>query len=409
MPKNTHGTRSELIHCDNCGEDYNNSYKRCPFCGARADRSAYTQPTSRLDMAGRAGAGGAAGRRASGDGGGRPSSSQRPPAQDEDDYVFDGGGVFDDDNDEDDYRYSDRRGGKRLSGIGQISPTAIIGFLFSAAVITAAILIIVLVIVPMVRGGQTQTATNTPPASLSPPVTTSPEPSLPASPSPSPSDPGPDASDPQPTGEPSPSPTGSPSVSGGSLTLTYGGKAKDSFTISDDYPAPVQLRAPGAAGTVTWTTSNSAVATVDATGKVTRVGAGKCRITATDSEGRTGSCSVTCYGSGGTTAPSPSPSPSASPSNPPAASDPPASGSLTITAFGNPKTDITISGSGNNASPVQLRTSGASGDVTWTSSNPAVATVDANGKVTRVGAGRCTVTATDAGGQSASCIVRCPG
>lgn len=404
MPKNTHGTRSELIHCDNCGEDYNNSYKRCPFCGARSDRSAYTQPTSRLDMGSRAGAGASAGRRASGAGGSRSSSSQRPPVQDDDDYIFDGGDVFDDDDD-DDYRYGDRRGGKRLSGIGQISPTAIVGFLFSAAVITAAILIIVLVIVPMVQGGRTPPATNTPPGSL--PITTSPGPSLPVSPSPLPVDPSPAVTDPvQPTDDPSPSPAGTPSPrpTGGSLTLTYGGKPRTEFTISDAHPAPVQLRVSGAVGTVTWTTSNSAVATVDSTGKVTRAGRGECRVTATDSEGRTGSCRVVCQGSGGTASPAPSPSPSTAPS--PSPSVPPTSssevGSLTLS-----KTDITISV--QYPSPVTIKAEGASGAVTWTSSNPAVATVDANGKVSKVGVGQCRVTATDASGQTASCVVRCTG
>lgn len=404
MQKNTHGTRSELIHCDNCGEDYNNSYKRCPFCGARADRSAYTQPTSRLDLGERAGAGAAAGRRSSGEG--RASSSQQSPVQDEDDYVFDGGDVFDDD--EDDYKYGDRRGGKRLSGIGQITPTAIIGFLFSAAVIAAAILIIVLVIVPMVQGGRTATASNTPPTSL-PPVTTSPGPSLPVSPSPSASDPGPVATDPvEPTGDPgpSPSPTASPSASG-NLRLTYGGKLRTELSINDAYPNPVQLRAEGASGTVTWTSSNTAVATVDTTGKITRVGPGQCRVTATDASGQSTSCLVRCSGtpSGSAASPSPSPSPSPSASTTPAPSPSPSAsetGTLTLS-----KTDITISV--QFPSPVTIKVTGASGTVTWTSSNTAVATVDDNGKVTKVGTGQCRVTAADESGQTASCIVRCTG
>ena len=48
---------------------------------------------------------------------------------------------------------------------------------------------------------------------------------------------------------------------------------------------------------------------------------------------------------------------------------------------------------------------GASGTVTWSSSNTAVATVDANGTVTRQGTGSCTVTATDSAGNTATCIV----
>ena len=43
--------------------------------------------------------------------------------------------------------------------------------------------------------------------------------------------------------------------------------------------------------------------------------------------------------------------------------------------------------------------------VTWTSSDETVATVDANGKVTAVGAGTATITATTSGGQTATCEV----
>lgn len=33
------GSRSELIRCPNCGEDYSATYKRCPFCDEEATRS----------------------------------------------------------------------------------------------------------------------------------------------------------------------------------------------------------------------------------------------------------------------------------------------------------------------------------------------------------------------------------
>ena len=45
------------------------------------------------------------------------------------------------------------------------------------------------------------------------------------------------------------------------------------------------------------------------------------------------------------------------------------------------------------------------GTVSWSSSNPSVATVSSSGKVTAVGAGSCTIKAS-AGGKSASCTVR---
>ena len=33
MARKVPGSRSELIHCENCDEDYSATYKRCPFCG----------------------------------------------------------------------------------------------------------------------------------------------------------------------------------------------------------------------------------------------------------------------------------------------------------------------------------------------------------------------------------------
>ena len=46
--------------------------------------------------------------------------------------------------------------------------------------------------------------------------------------------------------------------------------------------------------------------------------------------------------------------------------------------------------------------------VTWSSSDPSVATVSDQGEVTAVRAGNCTITAT-AGGKSATCTVRVQG
>lgn len=396
MPKNTHGTRSDLVHCDNCDEDYSATYKRCPFCGARPDRSAYTQATSRFIPVD------------------RPSSDRRAPSdertrrsapQSDDEYVFDGSGVFDDDDRDDDDRddggYVARRGGKRLADDGFIlTPTTIAGIIFSLVVIIAAILIVVKVVLPMVRQGDQPVQTNSPNTSL--PGTSQ---------SPAPSTPGPSVTDdPIPSDSPSPtndvtvSPSPSIPVSDGqptSFTLTYSGKVKTEITISDQWPAPVPLTATfypsGTTSTVTWSSSNTNVATVSSKGVITGVAKGNATITATLANGLTQTCSVRVTLSGTTATTSPSPSTSTSPSPSPSSSS---SGTLTLN-----KTDITISNDWPD--PIRLQVSGASGDVTWSSSNTAVATVDANGKVTRVGKGQCKVTATDANGQTASCIVRC--
>lgn len=83
--------------------------------------------------------------------------------------------------------------------------------------------------------------------------------------------------------------TGVPGSSTNDLDLNH-----QEFTISDKYPNPVQLRATGAAGTVKWESSNPEVATVSSNGVVTRVGKGKCTVTATDAQGDMDTCIVWC-------------------------------------------------------------------------------------------------------------------
>ena len=75
-------------------------------------------------------------------------------------------------------------------------------------------------------------------------------------------------------------------------------------------------------------------------------------------------------------------------------------GTLTLS-----QTDFTL----NSKWPTYtFEVTGNSGTVSWSSSNPTVATVDENGKVTAVGNGNCTITATS-GTATASCIVRVNG
>lgn len=396
MAKNIHGTRSELIHCDNCGEDYSSTYKRCPFCGAR--------PASTQSAGGRLAGGGRAA---------QDYSRSRPP-EEEDDYVFDGQDVFDDlDREEGRGPSLFRGGGRHLSGGGlDISPTTLIGFIVSGVIVLAAILIVILVIIPMIKGGKTEAVTNSPNGSLpgtsqnqsfSPnPLPVSPSPSLPAEPS---NDPVAPTESPSVPVSPSPDVVTSVPPSSGSLTLVAYGIVRTDISISDAYPTPVQFNVEGASGTVTWKSSNTNVVSVSASGVVTAVGRGEASVTATDAAGKSGSCRVlvtvtNLSGSSTTTSPAPSQAPAPSQSQ----SQAPSGGTLTFSAFGNVLDDFTMSAA--NPSPVTLKVNGASGTVTWTSSNTNVATVDANGTVTMVGKGRCTVTATDASGNSGSCLVR---
>ena len=130
---------------------------------------------------------------------------------------------------------------------------------------------------------------------------------------------------------------------------------------------------------VTWTSSTPAVATVDANGLVTAVTAGgPVTITAT-SEGKSGTSSITV---------------TLAPVNTVTVTPPTASLVLGVT----PTQQLT-------AVLKDVNLNVLSRPVTWTSSNPAVATVDANGLVTAVAAGGpVTITATSEGKSGTSSI-----
>ncbi|MBR4166290.1 MAG: Ig-like domain-containing protein [Bacteroidales bacterium] len=132
--------------------------------------------------------------------------------------------------------------------------------------------------------------------------------------------------------------------------------------------------------TVTWSSSNTAVATVSSTGKVTAVAAGEAVITVTTTNGgKTASCTVTV-------------------TNP----------AVPVQSVSLDKTTLDLN-VGENATLVAtvLPENADDKTVTWSSNNTAVATVDATGKVTAVAAGEAviTVTTTD-GSKTATCTVK---
>ncbi len=157
------------------------------------------------------------------------------------------------------------------------------------------------------------------------------------------------------------------SLNASTLNLNAGAGAQLTATVS-----------PGTASnkSVTWSSSNTAVATVNGSGYVTAVGNGTATITVKTAEsGKTASCTVTVR-----TAPT-GVSLNAS--------------TLNLNAGAGAQLTATVSpGTASNKS------------VTWSSSNTAVATVNGSGYVTAVGNGTATITVKTAeGGKIASCTV----
>ena len=190
---------------------------------------------------------------------------------------------------------------------------------------------------------------------------------------------------------------GTPS-GGGTEALTYASAAalpggltlnKTDFTQAVDKGA-VQLRASGGNGTYTWISEDPGIASVDASGLVTPISAGTTNVVVTDGSKKSICIVRIKAGSGTTTTTAPVVNPGDSGSG----------GTHSLN-----KTDFTRSVSEGS---YQLKVSGVTTAITWSSSNSAVATVDANGNVTPIAKGKATITASW-DGQSLSCIVRVPG
>ena len=131
---------------------------------------------------------------------------------------------------------------------------------------------------------------------------------------------------------------------------------------------------------VTWSSSSTSIATVDQTGKVTAKAAGSCTITATaaDGSGVKATCAVTV--------------------------------TQLVTGITLSQTSLTLTlpSSTTKTLTATVKPSNATNkNVTWSSSNTSIATVDQTGKVTAVAEGTCTVTCTakDGSGVKATCAV----
>ena len=127
---------------------------------------------------------------------------------------------------------------------------------------------------------------------------------------------------------------------------------------------------------LTWSTSDNTVATVDENGKVTAVGAGEATITVTTEDGRkTATCIVTV--------------------------------TVPVTGVKLNKETLELFTDGSETLTATVEPGNATNkNVTWSSSDETIATVDNNGTVTAVGAGEATITVTTEDGcKTATCIV----
>ena len=128
---------------------------------------------------------------------------------------------------------------------------------------------------------------------------------------------------------------------------------------------------------ISWKSSNTSVATVDANGKVTAKGNGSATITVTtDDQSKTATCEVTV--------------------------------AQWVTGITLDKTMLTLNvGQTATLAPTVSPSNAKDKSVTWSSDNTSVATVDQSGKVTVVSAGGATikVAAKDGSGKMASCSV----
>ena len=161
---------------------------------------------------------------------------------------------------------------------------------------------------------------------------------------------------------PKPIPVSSVTLDKSEITLAEGETLTLTATVKPDDAADK---------TVTWATSNKGVATVDASGKVTALRAGKATIRA-----KSGKKSAYCK----------------------------LSVTASATGISMNRTTLELTEGETETLTVRLEPANTTDPVTWSSSDPSVATVDAGGKVTAVKAGSAAITA-QAGDLSATCTV----
>lgn len=147
--------------------------------------------------------------------------------------------------------------------------------------------------------------------------------------------------------------------------------------LGDNYTFSPSIQHPEASTTLTWKSSNTSVATISDSGKLTTKGIGTTTITCTATNGVSAQCEVTV--------------------------NPVLVNSLTLN---NTEAELTVGEKLQLTASVRP-TNATNKSVTWSSTNEAVAVVSESGLVTAVGSGTCQVkaTANDGSGKSASCLI----
>ncbi len=298
---------------------------------------------------------------------------------------------------DEEYEDAPQGGGKRLAGGGKKSggrrqgPSVrrVISMVVSLALIIAAAGIVISIMKSLFGDKKDPAASNptpTPPAAAS--TAPSVAPSAPAVVDPSPAVPAvPSPAAPQTSVQPIPSVD---LVAPTSFKLN-----RDDFTFDhagETFQMKVTYTPADARGDVTWKSSDPNVASVSWNGVVTAISQGTVTLTASVAGAGEKTCIVRCNFKDTSTP--------ATTIQAPVASTAPSSSSSGLKLN---RDDFTLSREGETW---RLTVSGSSSAVTWTSSKPEVATVSADGTVTAVSKGTCSVTA-EVDGVKLKCIVRC--
>ena len=166
-----------------------------------------------------------------------------------------------------------------------------------------------------------------------------------------------------------PTPVSGVTINRTSLTLTVGGGAILVATVSPEDATNQKI---------VWSSSDESVATVDENGEVTAVKKGTAKVTATTEDGgKTATCDVTV-------------------TDQPVAATGVTLNKKTLSIYAGEKSQLAATVNPSNAT---------NHEVTWSSSNTSVATVDKAGNVTGVKAGTATITAKTHNGKTATCTV----